>query len=417
MNRVIGADQLEKAEYPGCDQASIRTLLDRPLTHLHDQVRLLKVVLLTALSPALADINSSQNLVKWSTSASLQHTEQLKRGLEHAESILGRVSIAVRKAETDRIVKQLKNRVLDWKGFNTDDVGQIYLHDTLLVVKSGISKEQEVFLFQRGLLTFREEKLASLRSKSLSRQPALAMKGRIFVGNISTTAKSTDMPDGTPLTLDLDETRTHATSSSSSGAIFGIEYSEEYPYQLMIYYRANVNLETHCTALCFRTETSMNVWNKEILSLKRKWKEKSFKTPAHHRRMSMPTLIPNVPADISDAKSKPTGSRLAVTPSRPRGRSDAGAKTIMLRLLCSEETFELTIKVPVDISYEALQETIRRKLRNCAVPHAADGPLIILRKWEDDRVEPILSIEDLTLEHIAGKDDAAEASTITLFVE
>jgi cell division control protein 24 len=112
----------------------------------------------------------------------------LKKGLEASKRVTDEINEAQRRAEIEKTVKSLQNRVTDWKGHNIDDFGELLLYDHFVVNKSAVDREYDVFLFQKILLFCKEvsEDPPNHRSFfSVARNTPLVLKGRIFVSNVT----------------------------------------------------------------------------------------------------------------------------------------------------------------------------------------------------------------------------------------
>lgn len=98
-------------------------------------------------------------------------------------------------------VRELVDRVEDWKGHEVDKFGDLWLDDQFTVTKADQPREYHVFLFSKMMLCCKEivpEKTSKKYSKnssmlrkdktaskaSMPEKRKLALKGRIFVSNI-----------------------------------------------------------------------------------------------------------------------------------------------------------------------------------------------------------------------------------------
>lgn len=95
-------------------------------------------------------------------------------------------------------VRELTERVEDWKGHEVEKFGDLYLDDHFTVTKADQPREYHVFLFERMMLCCKEvvpdrkeKKTKSAlrkdkgRSNTVPEKKRLALKGRIFVSNIN----------------------------------------------------------------------------------------------------------------------------------------------------------------------------------------------------------------------------------------
>jgi len=105
-------------------------------------------------------------------------------------------------------VRELMDRVEDWKGHELDKFGDLWLDDHFTVTKADQPRDYHVFLFEKMMLCCKEvvperkDKKSSKNSSmlrkdktasksSIPEKKKLALKGRIFVSNIN---RATLMP-------------------------------------------------------------------------------------------------------------------------------------------------------------------------------------------------------------------------------
>ncbi|KAJ7594577.1 hypothetical protein C8J56DRAFT_927086 [Mycena floridula] len=151
------------------------------------------------------------SLIKASTPEDYPHFEELKAGSNAAKRITDKINEAQRHAENEQTVKNLQNRVDDWKGHHLENFGQLLLDDIFIVTKSDIDREYHVFLFEKIILCCKEAPLLQANGKKVGKNnsilkkqagPAtlnlpggmsgppkkstpLLLKGRIFLGNVT----------------------------------------------------------------------------------------------------------------------------------------------------------------------------------------------------------------------------------------
>lgn len=98
-------------------------------------------------------------------------------------------------------VRDLIERVEDWKGHEVEKFGDLYLDEHFTVTKADQPREYHVFLFEKMMLCCKdvvpdrkEKKTKSAlrkdkgRSNTVPEKKRLALKGRIFVCNINKTS-------------------------------------------------------------------------------------------------------------------------------------------------------------------------------------------------------------------------------------
>lgn len=100
---------------------------------------------------------------------------------------------------THAVLKDLQQRVADWKGHSIEHFGPLALHDLLNIRQDSVIREFHVYLFQEALLCVTEERRKGLgrfmtnaaatiadtgASETEMAKPALKLKGRIYLRHI-----------------------------------------------------------------------------------------------------------------------------------------------------------------------------------------------------------------------------------------
>lgn len=123
-------------------------------------------------------------------SATAKHDYAHRAELEDGAETIRRVAANIDEA-TDFKAKQLKvrdlvERVEDWKGHVVEKFGDLYLDDHFTVTKADQPREYHVFLFEKMMLCCKgvTNKKVKTKTKRMSVDRRLALKGRIFVSNI-----------------------------------------------------------------------------------------------------------------------------------------------------------------------------------------------------------------------------------------
>ncbi|GAA5882333.1 hypothetical protein JCM3774_005072 [Rhodotorula dairenensis] len=120
--------------------------------------------------------------------------DELKAGLESVMRVTDKVNEEKRRQDNAQAVKDLANRVEDWKGHDLSSFGQLLLHENFVVIKSDNEREYSVYLFERIILCCKEvaaQGKKDKKSNSILKRPAsqrinkLQLKGRIFVNNVT----------------------------------------------------------------------------------------------------------------------------------------------------------------------------------------------------------------------------------------
>lgn len=133
------------------------------------------------------------------TDSSHPHYVELEQGLDAIKRVTDRINEAKRKRENNLAVRELKDRVEDWKDHQLDNFGDLLLEDNFYVLKGDTEREYHVYLFERIILCCKEvntngkkggksNSILSGRSGRNSsvkgKKPQLQLKGRIYVNNV-----------------------------------------------------------------------------------------------------------------------------------------------------------------------------------------------------------------------------------------
>lgn len=128
---------------------------------------------------------------------------RLKMDLANAISIIQEVlhlaDASIDKETREDALKDLKDRVDDWKGLTLSDFGELLLFGTFNVLKDGGIRDQEkeyhIFLFARILIMCKEANMNKNKNKimggkdkpslSLRGKPRMHLKGRIYLANVT----------------------------------------------------------------------------------------------------------------------------------------------------------------------------------------------------------------------------------------
>lgn len=131
--------------------------------------------------------------------------EELTLALEAMKEVAHKVNEAQRRAENVGHLHQLQTRVVNWKGYNVKEMGELLHHGIIGVkVKEEDEKEFMAYLFERAIFFFVEEarKKSGFRNKApkassqlnlISADALLELSGRVYVleiYNISTLGNS-----------------------------------------------------------------------------------------------------------------------------------------------------------------------------------------------------------------------------------
>lgn len=135
-----------------------------------------------------------RQLVKFTPTDAPNYIDQLD-ALNSMIQVTSKVNEQQRRVENISVVKELSERLVDWKGHNIDDFGQL-LHDGVFpVIKNGAERDYHLYLFENIILCCKEvapsKKPMTLSSKKAKakRPNALILKGRIYIAYITNVSK------------------------------------------------------------------------------------------------------------------------------------------------------------------------------------------------------------------------------------
>lgn len=139
-----------------------------------------------------------RELVKYTPEDWPNYQDQVN-ALEVIKRVTLNVNETQRRVDNLTVVKELSERLLDWKGHNLDDFGSL-LHDGIFpVIKAGAEREYHLYLFENIILCCKEATVAK-KSMTLTtkkskppKRASLMLKGRIymaFITHVSSTVKN-----------------------------------------------------------------------------------------------------------------------------------------------------------------------------------------------------------------------------------
>lgn len=122
------------------------------------------------------------------------YAEELNSGSEVMKAITARVNETQRRVENIDKVKELNDRMRDWRGHNVSDFGDLLLDGVFPVVKTGFERDYHLYLFENIILCCKEappaKKTIGLTKKSklssaASKRQSLVLKGRIYMAYVT----------------------------------------------------------------------------------------------------------------------------------------------------------------------------------------------------------------------------------------
>lgn len=130
-----------------------------------------------------------RELVKYTPEDWPNYKNQVE-ALESIKRVTLNVNETQRRVENISVVKQLSERLMDWKGHNLNDFGAL-LHDGVFpIIKTGTEREYHMYLFENIILCCKEaappKKGMTLSSKKQKpKRASLMLKGRIYMAFIT----------------------------------------------------------------------------------------------------------------------------------------------------------------------------------------------------------------------------------------
>lgn len=124
------------------------------------------------------------------------YCQELYDGMECSERITSNVNESQRQVENVNSLKELQERLRDWRGHNLADFGELLHEGVFPVVKTGFEREYHLYLFENIILCCKEanqsKKSNPLSKKSKdkalanqSKRSSLVLKGRIYMAYIT----------------------------------------------------------------------------------------------------------------------------------------------------------------------------------------------------------------------------------------
>ncbi|KAA8902526.1 hypothetical protein TRICI_005887 [Trichomonascus ciferrii] len=185
--------------------------------------------------------------------------QELYEGLECSERITSNVNESQRQVENVNSLKELQERLRDWRGHNLADFGELLHEGVFPVVKTGFEREYHLYLFENIILCCKEANQSKKsnplskksKDKSLanqSKRSSLVLKGRIYMAYI-----------------------TNVTVSK-----------RETGYFMHISWGQDDALDTGFFDIRFRNEELLNQWESTIRRMVARYQENINSTQVHH---------------------------------------------------------------------------------------------------------------------------------------
>lgn len=350
------------------------------------------------------------------------YASELFDGLEAIKRVTNSVNETQRRVENVAVIRDLYERVKDWKGHDVPGFGDLLYVGQFSVAKGDKEQDYEVYLFETIILCCRESgsrdskkssKTMSLPSKKLRdssssapQKSFLDLKGRIFIMNVVGVVASTE--NGLKL----------LTISWKGDSDVG-SFTMKFPHleQLRQWEATITDLvsrcheesqESHFSPLAESPISSRNSQQSSHLSddldrLTMGTRSMSGPAPKLGSRQPSTTSINGMPgthsmmnhSSVSIASSNGGGGMSRARSASTPGFDDGSMRTsqIKVRVMYFQDAF--TLLVPAKISYDQLIEKVKRKVKLCGkeVPDS----LRIKYQDEDEDFVTIHSDEDIAM--------------------
>lgn len=195
------------------------------------------------------------------TDQSWPNYHELHQAYLISKEVASFINEATRKSENIRHLNELKERVIDWKGYNTKNIGDLLYFNVVTVkdlLTDGHSNEKEVhcYLFERVIYFFKE---ASSKNKLLGSKK---MSNLSLTNALNNSTSNSDM-NSTPLSLNgiVYISKIYKISSSDNSPYF----SGVNGHFLTLRWKGNK--DTGGCIMKFKSDEHLNQWNNTIRKL------------------------------------------------------------------------------------------------------------------------------------------------------
>lgn len=232
-----------------------------------------------------------KQLVKYTPTDATNYQEQVD-ALNIMYQVTSKVNEQQRRVENINIVRELSERLTDWKGHDVDDFGNLVHDGVFPVIKDGAERDYHLYLFENIILCCKEvppsKKPMSLSSKKAKtkRPTSLSLKGRIYIACV-----------------------TDVTRYDSAG------------YFLHIAWGRGDATDTGFFDIRFRNTEQLEQWHSTILSMMERYNEDSIEVAEAaaamakaKSNMSATTTNTNTSAGLDEASDDEYTSQTSVLP-------------------------------------------------------------------------------------------------------
>lgn len=347
------------------------------------------------------------------------YAAELFDGLEAIKRVTNSVNETQRRVENVVIIRDLCERVKDWKGHSIEHFGDLLYSGQFLVAKADKEQEYEVYLFETIILCCREShvsrdsrkssKTMSLPSKksrdsSSTQKSALDLKGRIFIVNVVNVASSTE--NGYFLTV--------SWRAEQDVGSFTMRFRQ---HEMLRQWEATITqLVSQCeeeadkshfspqaeSPISSRNSQQSSHMSDDLDRLTIGSRSMSGPVPKLGSRQPSTTSINGMPGanSMMNHSSVSIASSNGGVPSRARSASTPGfddgsmrAPQIKVRVQYFQDVF--TVMVPAKVDYDQLVEKVGVKVRRCG--KVVPDPMRIKYQDEDGDMVTIHSDEDIAM--------------------
>lgn len=179
-----------------CELATAEVNKLQALSHIVEPTYELQCILIKPVQRICKYPLLFKELIKY-TPETWSYHQELYEGLECSERITSNVNESQRQVENNNSLKELQERLRDWRGHNLSDFGELLHEGIFPVVKTGFEREYHLYLFENIILCCKESN-QSKKSNPLSKKPkdksnvnnnskrsSLVLKGRIYMAYIT----------------------------------------------------------------------------------------------------------------------------------------------------------------------------------------------------------------------------------------
>lgn len=218
MARAAAHTQQRGQELPAEEQPCLHPERELQAFMIKPIQRITKYGLLLDVSPKLAHclrdprLTSDQAILHTTAKHEYPYRPELEEGTSAVKRIAARINEITDFKAKQATVRELSERVEDWKGHEIHRFGDLWLDDHFTVTKADQPRDYHVFLFEKMMLCCKEvvpdrkdkksknsallRKDKSLSKSGMPEKRKLALKGRIFVSNINRATLNPADPNG-----------------------------------------------------------------------------------------------------------------------------------------------------------------------------------------------------------------------------